>query len=83
MIRIDLSTQVPADPARTFDLSIDVDLHVGSMFQSREIAVAGVAHGRMALGDEVTWRAWHFGFPWTMTNRITAFDRPNRFVMSR
>jgi ligand-binding SRPBCC domain-containing protein/ketosteroid isomerase-like protein len=50
------------------------------MSQSRERAIAGVTRGRMGLQDDVTWRAWHFGLRWTMTNRITAFDRPRRFV---
>jgi ligand-binding SRPBCC domain-containing protein len=34
----------------------------------------------MALGDEVTWRAWHFRIPWTMTARITEYERPIYFV---
>lgn len=34
----------------------------------------------MALGDAVTWRARHFGIPFTMTSRITEFIAPSRFV---
>lgn len=34
----------------------------------------------MALGDTVTWRARHFGIPFTMTSRITEHDAPVRFV---
>lgn len=34
----------------------------------------------MALGDTVTWRARHFGIPFTMTSRITEFAAPGRFV---
>src|SRR5206468_5943881 len=45
-----------------------------------EVAVAGVTRGRMRLNEEVTWRAWHFGVPWRMTSRITALERPSRFV---
>jgi ligand-binding SRPBCC domain-containing protein len=36
--------------------------------------------GRIGLNDEVTWRATHFGIPFTMTNRVTVLDRPRRFV---
>ena len=32
------------------------------------------------LGEEVTWRAWHFGVPFAVTSRITELDRPRRFV---
>lgn len=28
----------------------------------------------------MTWKARHFGFPFTMTSRITEFERPLRFV---
>ena len=34
----------------------------------------------MAVDDEVTWRARHFGHWWQMTSRITVHDRPRRFV---
>ncbi len=33
----------------------------------------------MELGDEVTWRATHFGVRQTLTSRITKFDRPHMF----
>jgi ligand-binding SRPBCC domain-containing protein len=36
--------------------------------------------GRIGLNEEVTWRATHFGIPFTMTSRVTALDRPRRFV---
>jgi ligand-binding SRPBCC domain-containing protein len=67
-------------PGEAFDLSLDVEVHTASMAAAREVAVAGITHGRMALHDEVTWRAWHFGVPWRMTSRITIFERPRRFV---
>jgi len=28
----------------------------------------------------VTWRAWHFGVPWTMTSRIVQLERPTSFT---
>lgn len=63
-----------------FDISLDIDAHVASMAQSGERAVGGVTTGSIGLGDVVTWRARHFGVWFTMTSRITAVDRPARFV---
>lgn len=63
-----------------FDISLDIDEHVASMRRSGERAVGGVTRGAIGLGDVVTWRARHFGILFTMTSRITALDRPVRFV---
>ncbi len=71
-----LTTWLPATPAECFDLSLSVDAHTGSMGRHRERATAGV----MCLGDTVTWRATHFGLPFTMTARVTEHDAPRRFV---
>ncbi len=73
-------TVLPADRARCFDLSLDVDFHLESFAESDEEIVGGVAAGGMRIGDDVTWRARHFGIWWTMTTQITAFDRPHSFV---
>jgi len=45
-----------------------------------ERAVKGVTSGLIGEGEEVTWRATHFGIPLTMTSRITAFDYPRSFT---
>jgi len=63
-----------------FDVSLDIDAHVASMERSGERAISGVLSGHIGLGQEVTWRARHFGVWFTMTSRITALDRPTRFV---
>nr|WP_309108944.1 SRPBCC family protein [Arthrobacter sp.] len=63
-----------------FDLARSIDAHKLSMASSREEAVAGVTSGLISLGEEVTWRAWHFGLPLRMTSRITAMDMPDCFV---
>lgn len=42
--------------------------------------MGGVTAGRIGLGEEVTWRAVHFGLPFTMTSRVTELERPLRFV---
>lgn len=78
--RFEVVTAVAAPPGRVFDVSLDVDVHTTSMAASGERAAAGVTSGRMALGDTVTWVARHFGLPWRMTSRISAYDRPGYFV---
>ncbi|MFC7402500.1 cyclase [Citricoccus sp. GCM10030269] len=65
---------------RLFDLSLSIDEHLGSMAKSGEQAIAGVTSGQIGLGETVTWRARHFGLWFTMTSRITALERPHRFV---
>ena len=70
--------EMPLDEA--FERSLDIDLHAASMARSRERAVGGVTSGRIGLGEEVTWRAWHFGVPFTMTSRITELEAPHWFV---
>lgn len=76
---IDITTQITAPIHRVFDLARSVDLHAASTGQTRERAVAGVTTGLMSLGQEVTWRARHFGIWQCLTSRITAFDPPNHF----
>lgn len=80
MPRIALETVVAADPQRVFDLAIDVDVHMASTAPSNERAVAGVTSGPMALHDEVTWQARHFGLPWRVRSRITEYEPPHCFV---
>ena len=76
---LELITTIDALPERCFDLSLDVDLHTQST-GAREEIVAGVRSGQMMLGDDVTWKAWHFGIPFRMTSAITEYERPSRFV---
>lgn len=63
-----------------FDLARSIDVHKDSMAQSHEEAVDGVTSGLISLGEEVTWRAWHFGVPLQMTSRITEMQIPDYFV---
>ena len=76
---IKLEFEVAAPPKRVFDLSRSVELHVDSTSRSREVAIDGVTSGLLALDDEVTWEATHFGVRQRLTSRITAFDRPHHF----
>lgn len=79
MPRIELATTIKAPPEACFDLSLDVDVHTQST-GAREEIVGGIRSGRMKLGDEVTWKAWHFRIPFRMTSKITEYERPTRFV---
>ena len=63
-----------------FDRARSIDAHTNSMARSREKAIAGTTTGLISLGQQVTWRAWHFGIPMRMTSRITEMEAPNYFV---
>ena len=80
MVEFELRTEIAAPIGRVFDLARSIDAHVDSMAQSRERAIAGVTSGLIGLGEHVTWRARHFGIPFTMTSEITAMEPPNYFV---
>jgi ligand-binding SRPBCC domain-containing protein len=73
-------TRTAAARDALFDTSLSIDAHVASMRASGERAVGGVTSGTIGLGESVTWSARHFGVRFTMTSRITALDRPRRFV---
>jgi len=77
--RLELSTHIRASRERCFDLSRSVELHARSTASTRETAVGGRTSGLLGPGDEVTWRARHFGVWQTLTSRITAYERPAFF----
>lgn len=79
-VELTRTTRLPTDIETAFDLSLTVEVHVESFSRSQERAVAGVTSGVMKLDEEVTWRARHFGRVWTMRSRISALERPTRFV---
>jgi ligand-binding SRPBCC domain-containing protein len=73
-------TESALPPERLFDLARSIDLHLDSQRKSGERAVGGVTTGLIGKGQEVTWRARHFGIRLTMTSRITQFDFPRSFT---
>jgi len=73
-------TESSLAPERLFDLARSIDTHVASQKGSGEQAVAGVTSGLIGEGQEVTWRARHFGIPLTMTSRITHLHFPRSFT---
>ena len=79
MPRIELATTIRAPVERVFDLARSLDLHADSMAATGERAVAGKTSGLFGPGDEVTWRARHFGVWQRLTSRATGYDRPRHF----
>ena len=73
-------TRTTMPPAEMFDRARNIDVHKDSLAHSREEAIAGVTSGLISLGEEVTWRAHHFGIPLHMTSRITEMHAPDYFV---
>lgn len=80
MASFECTTRTTLSIEELFDLSRSIDAHKESMARSREQAIAGVTSGLISLGEEVTWRAWHFGVPLRMTSRITEMAAPDYFV---
>jgi len=80
VVEFECRTRLPVGMQEAFDRSRSIDLHMSSMVRSRERAVAGVTTGLIGEGQEVTWRAWHFGVPIRMTSRITRMSPPHSFV---
>ena len=74
-----IETQIRAGLEVCFDAARDLDLHVTSLAHTNERAIAGRTSGLIELGEEVTWRARHFGVYQHFTSRITAFERPHYF----
>ncbi len=72
-------TEIRASPERCFDLARDLDLHLRSMARTGERAVAGRTSGLIGMGEQVTWRARHFGLVHEHTSVVTAFDRARHF----
>lgn len=79
-VAFELCTDIDAPIETVFDFARDLDLHARSMAHTHERAVAGRTSGRIGLGEQVSWRARHFGIWWTLTSLITVVESPTRFV---
>ena len=81
MVSLQDSRIVRAPIERCFDLARSVEAHLAGNVHSGEAAVAaaGVTTGLLGLGDQVTWRARHFGIRWSLTSEISAMRRPLSF----
>ena len=80
MPEILLKTVIKAPADVCFDLARSIDLHKVSTAHTGEEAIAGKTEGLIELGESVTWRAKHFGVWQTLTSKVTAMERPYRFV---
>lgn len=78
-MRIVVDTWIAASPEACFDASRDIDLHTRTVADTDERAIGGRTSGLIELGEEVAWRARHFGLPLRHRSRITAFERPRWF----
>jgi len=76
---IENKIEINTPPERAFDLSRSIEFHMFTQNKHKEIAVGGVTSGLINLGEQVTWRARHFGISQLLTAKITIFDRPHHF----
>src|SRR5688500_6018922 len=76
---IELTTIIRAPINVCFDLARSIDLHKLSTAGTGEEAIDGVTFGLIGMGEEVTWRARHFGITQSLTSRITSFDYASYF----
>jgi ligand-binding SRPBCC domain-containing protein len=77
--RFELVTEIKAEPERCFDLSRDLDLHKRAFNHTGEEAIGGRTSGLIEFGEQVTWRARHFGMIHFHTSLITRYDRSQHF----
>ncbi|MFD1255786.1 cell division protein [Mucilaginibacter terrae] len=77
---VKLQTHINAPVEQCFNLARNIDLHLTSMQQNHEEAVAGITTGLINLHETVTWKARHFGFPFIMKVQITEMQYANYFV---
>jgi ligand-binding SRPBCC domain-containing protein len=80
MSTIILNTTIKAPQQRVFDLARNIDLHTQSMENSKEQVIGGVSHGPIEKGDEVKFKAKHFGVWHKHASIITELDFPNFFI---
>ncbi len=80
MPAINLKTYINASVNICFDAARSIDLHVQSMQQHQEQAIAGVTQGLIGLNQTVTWKAWHFGLPFKLKVKITEMQLNEFFV---
>jgi ligand-binding SRPBCC domain-containing protein len=81
MTSIVIETKIRAPIERCFDLARDVNAHKESAaFSSERVVPPGRTEGLLELGDLVAFEGRHFGINQRFVARITAVDRPRRFV---
>jgi ligand-binding SRPBCC domain-containing protein len=76
---IRLHTYINAPIQIVFDSARSIDIHQLSTAKTNEKAITGRTSGLCELGDEVTWRAKHFGLYQQLSSKITKLDAPFYF----
>jgi len=84
MIHFEETTLIGAPIDRVFDLSRSVEVHLLANVHCNQqaLATAGVTRGLVDLGQQVTWRAKHFGLWHNLTSKATAVDPPGYFQVT-
>ena len=81
MATIVIETRIHAPIELCFDLARDVSAHAESAaFTSERVLEPGRTQGLLEIGDIVAFEGRHFGMTQRFVARITALDRPTRFV---
>ena len=79
--RIVVETRIRAPIELCFYLARDVGAHAESAaFSSERVVDPGRTQGLLDIGDIVAFEGRHFGVTQRFVARITALDRPTRFV---
>ncbi|WP_223702607.1 SRPBCC family protein [Sutcliffiella deserti] len=73
-------TYIEATIESCFDLARNVDIHTKTTAKTKERAIAGVTHGLLEKGDQVTWEARHFKIRQKLTAKVTRMEKPYHFV---
>ena len=84
MIRFEETTFIAAPRDRVFDLSRSVEVHLLANVHGNEQALAtgGVTTGLIGQGQQVTWRAKHFGFWHNLTSEATVVEPPGHLQVT-
>lgn len=77
---IHLTTFIKAPAERVFDLSRNIDLHISSMKDHKEVAVAGTRFGLIEKDETVTWKARHLFKERILKIKITEMIFPSFFI---
>ena len=78
MIHFEEITLIDAPIDRVFDLSRSIEVHLLANVHENEqaLAVGGLTTGLVGLGEQVTWRAKHFGLWHDLTSKATVVESP-------
>lgn len=77
MIRLEATTEIEAGIEVCFALSLTIEIELEAVQGLR--AIAGVTHGRIGLGERVTWRTRQFGLAVTHATEISSYQAPTYF----